>query len=278
MGKKNFKVGDKVVVVTDRKAGGDYDVNLKGKVGEVVEPKSGFNGERVLCRFDGFNGHNGNGATKRGRNYDTNDHWYVSPEDIKIAKEKIVIYRNGSETIAENKLTGKAAVAKCSPDDTYDFMTGAKLAFGRLTGLTGSIIEVKRNAQIGEYIKIVNADNSTQNEYENGDILKVVDTNCYGNAYYKNEQKKYAKIKEYVVLEGYQPPKEYTETKKLYNGKVVCVDNINNPDMYTVGKIYQFKNGRFRDDTGKSFPLSQSISSFEEWQLFTKSKFIEIVE
>ena len=48
--------------------------------------------------------------------------------------ETIVIYRKGNETIALDKTTGKKAVAKCSPDDTYDFMTGAQLAFERLTG------------------------------------------------------------------------------------------------------------------------------------------------
>lgn len=48
--------------------------------------------------------------------------------------ECIVIYRNGSETIAFNKATKEKAVAECSPSDTYDFITGAKLAFERLTG------------------------------------------------------------------------------------------------------------------------------------------------
>lgn len=46
----------------------------------------------------------------------------------------IVIYENGAETVALDKTTGKKAVAKCSPQDTYDFYTGAKLAFERLTG------------------------------------------------------------------------------------------------------------------------------------------------
>ena len=48
--------------------------------------------------------------------------------------ECIVIYRNGNETVALDKTTGKKAVAKCSPEDTYDFYTGAQIAFERLTG------------------------------------------------------------------------------------------------------------------------------------------------
>lgn len=48
--------------------------------------------------------------------------------------ETIVIYRKGNETIALDKSTGKKAVAKCSPQDKFDFYTGAKLALERLTG------------------------------------------------------------------------------------------------------------------------------------------------
>ena len=54
-------------------------------------------------------------------------------EFLKENKETIVIYRNGAETIAIDQSTGKKAVAKCHPDDTYDFYTGAKLAVERLT-------------------------------------------------------------------------------------------------------------------------------------------------
>lgn len=46
--------------------------------------------------------------------------------------ETIVIYRKGNEVIALDKQTGKKAIAKCSPEDTFDFNIGAKLAFDRL--------------------------------------------------------------------------------------------------------------------------------------------------
>lgn len=46
--------------------------------------------------------------------------------------ETIVIYRKGNEVIALDKQTGKKAIAKCSPEDTFDFNVGAKLAFERL--------------------------------------------------------------------------------------------------------------------------------------------------
>lgn len=50
-----------------------------------------------------------------------------------ISPEKIIIYRNGSEVVAKNTATGKTGVARCNPADEFDFNTGAKLAFERLT-------------------------------------------------------------------------------------------------------------------------------------------------
>lgn len=64
-----------------------------------------------------------------------------------------------------------------------------------------------------------------------------------------------------------------------YNGKVVCIDNCGNTTSYTVGKIYQFKDGRMIDNHGCQMPIGgATIRTFEDWVKFTSSKFIEIVE
>lgn len=55
-------------------------------------------------------------------------------KNLKPVSECIVIYRRGNEVIALNKIDGSKAVAKCHPDDDFDFMVGAKLAFQRLVG------------------------------------------------------------------------------------------------------------------------------------------------
>jgi hypothetical protein len=72
------------------------------------------------------------------------------------------------------------------------------------------------------------------------------------------------------------------DTKKpLYNGKVVCVDNVHNLSAYTIGKIYQFVEGRITTNEGYKLPFDSDptkIYSFEDWSKFTSSKFIEIVE
>ena len=52
-----------------------------------------------------------------------------------VSKENtIVIYTKDNKVIALDKSTGKTAEAICSPDDKFDFYTGADLAFERLMG------------------------------------------------------------------------------------------------------------------------------------------------
>ena len=119
-----FKTGDRVRVIAGW---------CKGYEGVVVETDTGSFGDTILCRFKNFNGHHGNGVTKRGKDYDTSDHWYVYPDWIELIKdETIVIYRKDDKVIALDKRTGKKTEAKCHPDDEFNFETGAKLAFERL--------------------------------------------------------------------------------------------------------------------------------------------------
>ena len=67
-------------------------------------------------------------------------------------------------------------------------------------------------------------------------------------------------------------------TEKFYNGKVVCIDNSGNAGIHTVGKIYQFEEGKLLADNGIEYPAYERIHSFEEWSKWTPSKFIEIKE
>lgn len=121
-----FKAGDKVRGVKG---------SVKGYEGVVVETNSGIDYDMILCRFKNFYGHCGNGCTKRGKDYDTSDHYYVYPHMIELISrpnETIVIYRKDDKVIALDKRTGKKTEAKCHPDDEFDFSIGAKLAFERL--------------------------------------------------------------------------------------------------------------------------------------------------
>ena len=67
-------------------------------------------------------------------------------------------------------------------------------------------------------------------------------------------------------------------TGTFYNGKVVCIDLCGcNKKLYTVGKIYQFVDGKITTDEGCPIPF-YPIRSFKEWDTYSDSKFIEIKE
>lgn len=116
-----FKKGDKVRILDGSKIGNytggwtsrmDYFV---GKVATINTLEKLSNG-RIGYHMEEFN-----------FIYDERGLELVEPETI-------VIYRKDNKVIALDKSTGKTATARCNPADTFDFMTGAKLAFDRLTG------------------------------------------------------------------------------------------------------------------------------------------------
>ena len=75
---------------------------------------------------------------------------------------------------------------------------------------------------------------------------------------------------------------EGVKVEKFYNGKVVCVDNVNNQTAYTIGKVYKFENGVLINDNGNEIKPNltpyKRFRSFEEFSNWTGSKFIEVVE
>lgn len=126
-----FKIGDRVKAV--KPWDGNYDI--VDKIGTVVVI-SNLWGVHFGVEFDdtlGFGGHTCDGKGKNG-------HCWWCPDYIlehAPVNDKIVITTDGKTTTAtkyDGKTIVKTAVAKCSPDDTFDFDTGAKIAFDRLIG------------------------------------------------------------------------------------------------------------------------------------------------
>lgn len=81
------------------------------------------------------------------------DERYIVPQKQVKSDECIVIFRKDREVFALDKSTGKKAVAKCSPEDTFDFKVGAKLAFERLMYVPKIVKQDKY--QVGDKVKIV---------------------------------------------------------------------------------------------------------------------------
>lgn len=132
---------------------------------------------------------------------------------------KITIECDGTTTTARMEVNGrevKARQAKRNPADKFNWRVGAETAFARLWGEkkvktkpNQGVREVKRPAEVGEYVKIVNKFGHIFENYENGDIRRVRRTlhsvkSFYGWVYLEGWKGGTAP-QEYVVLEGYKP-------------------------------------------------------------------------
>lgn len=208
MGKRKFKVGDRVVE------------KINQKKGIVVDFSKNY--DNVLVKFDGWNeGHDGRGYTESGKTYYGKHCWYFCEEQLEIIEdETIVIYRKDNKVIALDKSTGEKSEASCNPADEFDFRTGAKLAFNRLMG---GVCEVKRKAKVGEYIKIVDA-KPCWVSYKNGDVFKVVSVYKSGVEIKKDGTPVTAAWhSEYVVLENYKPEEKKEDDSVIHVGDMVEV-------------------------------------------------------
>ena len=214
-----FKVGDRVEVTSDIAS------VKKGMTGTIAgKYVRNFYSIKFDKKF--AEGHDCQGRCDYGYGYNLMDKY------IKLVSHNsssIHIYTDGTTTTAilkGGKETIRTAQAKCSPDDTYDFNVGAKLAFDRLMGV--EVREVKRRAKVGEWVKVINPRNVPKDKgidaYKKDDILQIIKASYWvmfkngiaenGKAYALNDD-------EYVVLENYKPEKTI-EDKPLE----VIVDGI----------------------------------------------------
>ena len=148
-----------------------------------------------------------------------------SPGMLEPVKEDKLIF-NGNATILFKD--GKKYVTKCDTSDTYDREKGLLTVLAKANGYNYEAIqemlknatikgkdmqvrEVKRKAKVGEYVKIINAKGAFDN-YRNGDILKIIDTDFYVRYGYSLGQFLYDT--EYVVLENYKPKEKKENAKR----------------------------------------------------------------
>ena len=102
-----------------------------------------------------------------------------------VSTDEITITRHGDKVVA--KYGKRVGVAKCSPDDTFDFAAGAKLAFSRLMGEPEDKPKPKRKFKLGEFVKVIGNEEPLHN-FPLGSIVTIMDlinddkAECYGLA------------------------------------------------------------------------------------------------
>lgn len=147
----------------------------------------------------------------------------------KKPNECIVIYRKDSDVIALDKRTGKKAVAKCSPDDEFDFNIGAKLAFERLGERRYRIVKQDKY-EVGEKVKFVDKCSTGIDNDFIGKVLAIEDVRI-------GLITRYYKVKVKHRKEGFS--KIWWLTDRWIEGKVV---EINESDEIKVGDYVKVVN------------------------------------
>lgn len=119
-----FKIGDSVKCVCVV----DANKLVVGKIGTIIDIDCGLIG----VEFDEWV--HGHGCHHKGK---IGYCWWCEELDLVkvVCSEKIVITNDGKTTTAkmyDGKEVVKTAIAKCSPEDEFDIMTGTMIAFSRL--------------------------------------------------------------------------------------------------------------------------------------------------
>lgn len=250
-----YKVGDRVKVIST------FDgKDLKGKIGTIVGLGESCRPFEVGVEFDEpfTEGHTCTGKAKGGHGR------YGRMRDLELVvdNKKIIITSDGAETLArlyEGNKVVKSATAKCSPDDTFVFEEGARIAFHRLIGdYAESKAKKPHIYKAGDKVKVIA--NTCCHSCKIGEIVTLKDI-CEANL----GEKTAWHIREHLEYIRECDFKPYTEPA-YYNGKVVCVK----PEIdMTVGKVYEIKNGKLLDDAHDERPFGYSeeriLSLDEGW-------------
>ena len=163
-----YKVGDKVRVRDDIEVYREYKMEDSKELAWINPEMLKFKGE--ILTITEINQY-GKYSVK-----EDNELWSWTDEmfsGLAVSRPKIVITTDGKTTTAKmykGKKLLKAAESSCSPEDTFDFAVGAKIAFDRLM----------KNVEMN--IKVICINDVPSSEFTKGKIYTVKNGFLYGNS------------------------------------------------------------------------------------------------
>lgn len=148
-------------------------------------------------------------------------YWYPHMIDCKVDEPATIEMHiiRGNKTIVRLS-NGKVGIARCNPQDSFDVYEGLRIATARAYGKepfadredateTVEVRRVRRFAQAGEYVEVVNPDEvSTAAGLRMGQIRRVCIFGLTGSSFVNKHpddpnEKVLVSPSEYVVLENY---------------------------------------------------------------------------
>ena len=169
-----YKIGDKVRVKDNLKVGKIYFMSNTTEFDSVEQEMLKFKGKEVTI----------SSCTDSEKYYIKEDDgkWSWTDEmfsGLATSLPKIVITTDGKTTTAkmyERKKVLKTAKSQCSPEDTFDFAVGAKLALERVT-------KKEPKFKIGQFVRVIKNDTC---QFFKGQPVKITEVS-----------------EDYVMCEGY---------------------------------------------------------------------------
>ena len=301
MKKSEIKVGMRVKMVENR------DFAKKGRVGVVVK-FSVVDPSLVGVKFDKlfYGGHSLGGMCDNGYGQ------WVRPTDIEPVETVSTIdtkYKPGDMVTVRSDLryrTYKMADGKNTMNTTPQMLSkaGKKVKIKSVTKTGKYIIEGSIFPWVDEMFVDESSVNTTEHKsdepkFKVGDRVRVRTDLTVGKHYYMNNRKWHDSfvdsmtcMKGKVVTISAVSDKCYNIVKSRWNwtdemfedkpvtgycGKTVFIGRSRTPRSFcTVGKIYEFVDGRTKDDDGTIIPQMRPVDSLED--CLTRDDFIEIVE
>ena len=181
-----YKIGDKVRVRDDLEIGKWYSMNNRTFSDFVNSKMITFKGKEVTILADNCFGMY---LIK-----EDNGEWHWTDEmfsGLATSLPKVVINTDGKTTTAkmyEGEKVLKTAKTQCSPEDTFDFAVGAKLALERVT-------KKEPKFKIGQFVRVIENDTC---QFFKGQPVKITEVS-----------------KDYVMCEGYLRYRQIIGTQLL---------------------------------------------------------------
>ncbi len=163
-----YKIGDKVRVRDDIEAFKEYKMDGSKNLAWATPGMLKFRGETLtITKIDRYGMYS--------VNEDNGDWCWVDEmfSGLVTDRLKVIITTDGKTTTAkmyEGKKLLKTAESSCSPEDTFDFAVGAKIAFNRLM----------KNVEMN--IKVICINDVPRSNFTKGKIYTVKNGFLYGNS------------------------------------------------------------------------------------------------
>ena len=190
----------------------------------------------------------------------------VSAQHYLYKHRPILITRKGRVVTAEDKNTSEKAIATCSPDDTFDFGTGAMIAVARLIaqsdkGITKDAETVLRQLLGDDVSSDSPAEEEPTNKFRVGDFVTLKEGVKVGDAF------EHLNVEEGEMFDqSYHKPMKVVEISKIGSYYCIPADGNDTGFYYHEEMIEPWDESKIREgDIVRVINTGLNYSTYPQW-------------